>query len=151
MTMIEAKSPTVAASRSTVQEPVVALKRRTIDSILIASGAVLDLNGLTIGATTIGFLGVVDCTVPLAGQACPLDNLANRTSEANDGTQNPPSDKDHNVSELKHTLACKGEVAPLLVVSSRNKHDSGSTLELVEDITGDTLLEAAVVLECVIA
>ena len=41
MTMIKERTPPVAASGPTINQPVVALKRRTIDSILTASGAVL--------------------------------------------------------------------------------------------------------------
>ena len=49
MTTIE-ESPAVVRSRPTVDEPVVALKRRAIDSILIASGAVLTAALLVAGA-----------------------------------------------------------------------------------------------------
>lgn len=50
MTVIEAKSPVVARSTPTVNEPTVALKRRTIDSVLIGFGAVLTVALLVAGA-----------------------------------------------------------------------------------------------------
>jgi len=50
MTLTETHTPEVARSQSTEFEPVIALKRRTIDSILIASGAVLTVALLVAGA-----------------------------------------------------------------------------------------------------
>ena len=50
MTLTESHTPEVARPESTAFEPVIALKRRTIDSILIASGAVLTVALLVAGA-----------------------------------------------------------------------------------------------------
>lgn len=50
MTLTESPTPEVARPESTTFEPVIALKRRTIDSILIASGAVLTVALLVAGA-----------------------------------------------------------------------------------------------------
>lgn len=50
MTPTESRTPEVARSQSTTFEPVIALKRRTIDTILIASGAVLTVALLVAGA-----------------------------------------------------------------------------------------------------
>lgn len=50
MTLTESNTPEVARPESTTFEPVIALKRRTIDSILIASGAVLTVALVVAGA-----------------------------------------------------------------------------------------------------
>ena len=50
MTVIESNTREVAPSQSINPEPVVALKRRTIDSILVAAGAVLTVALLVAGA-----------------------------------------------------------------------------------------------------
>lgn len=50
MTLTESHTPEVARPKSTTFEPVIALKRRTIDTILIASGAVLTVALLVAGS-----------------------------------------------------------------------------------------------------
>jgi hypothetical protein len=50
MTLTDTRSPEVARPRSTKPEPLVALKRRTIDSIVVAAGTVLTVALLVAGA-----------------------------------------------------------------------------------------------------
>ena len=50
MTLVEPRTPEVASPRSNKPEPVVALKRRTIDSIFVGAGAVLTVALLVAGA-----------------------------------------------------------------------------------------------------
>lgn len=99
-------------------------------------GSIGSFQGLSLGGTTIGFLGTIDCKAAGAGGAvngttCPLGpgtpagnqptlNGGNYTSlTANPaGTVTPAGwgAVDHNVTALSHTVACKGEVVPVLAV-----------------------------------
>lgn len=124
-------------------------------------------HGLSVGSTTIAFLGEVHCTTPnpandpLTGvpNVCPKDNPANRTRFANGGRTSPrfpdgsPLDpKDHNESRIKHTIACKGEVVPWLapVAGPFGEQPPYAKYPGVMAPPGDTIRSADVVLECVI-
>lgn len=50
MTLTDERTPEVARTQSTAPEPVVALKRRTIDRVLVAAGAIMTVALLVAGA-----------------------------------------------------------------------------------------------------
>lgn len=142
----------------------------TFDWVPSADG---HFHGLTLGSTTIGFLGEVHCTV--AGPApvnkpCPKNNLNNATRLENDGHTTPLSPngsplavgENHNDSRIKHTLACKGEVVPLLQptpgapppIYKWTDYDGDGVDDSGNPVTaalGDSIGAAQVVLECTIA
>lgn len=94
-------------------------------------------HGLSLGSTTIGFLGEVHCTVSrtVGGRTanCPQGPENDLTKVANSGVDR---------SRIKHTLACKGEVVPDPTAAGTDSDG---------DLVPDTAQLAAVALNCTIA